>query len=524
MSNEPRHDHINSDGKRQTALRDERLQQLIESCQQEVLRQIIGPFGLTPAMFDDKDGGNVATVHNAERSIFPDDLHKDNFAMAHEQYDQTMRQKHLDDTDARGKPYEDINRTIDAGGEALSVATNRPMVKGKINGDHTVSLKEAHEDKALHLRFSEEERKKILNNKKNVVFIEESINKSKGHKSWDECLSNPEFVEKHELTPEDQRRIRKMDKATRSDIQREKNKRLTGELLSTSAKEGGKNALRQALGVVLHEFVNGSFIEIKTLLKDCHNEKNLIDRLIKSLKRVMNRVINKLKAALEAAIQGGVQGLISNLLTFLINNLITTSAKLVTIIRESMHSLWKAIKMMVKPPEGMSPMEVTREATKIIAVVVTTGLGLAMEESVKGFIMTVPVLAPITDVLAAGLTAIMTGITGALIVYGIDRLFDWLSSTGTELLAAQEENAEAQMLVVGRLQAWLSLQYDNSRLYEGCAIGYRQIQESYAGIGSHIRAASDAADASIKGGRSMIEDVESQIDRTKRFKNALKLL
>src|SRR5690554_4458650 len=55
--------------RRETALRDERLQNLMESCQQEVLRQIIGPFGLTPAMFDDKDGGNVTTLHNFNQGI-----------------------------------------------------------------------------------------------------------------------------------------------------------------------------------------------------------------------------------------------------------------------------------------------------------------------------------------------------------------------------------------------------------------------------------------------------------------------
>ena len=112
------------------------------------------------------------------------------------------------------------------------------------------------------------------------------------------------------------------------------------------------------------------------LLKERNNEQNLIDQLIVSLKRVMNRIIKKLKAALEAALQGGVQGFINNLLTFLINNLITTSKKIVTIIRESLQSLWKAIKLMVNPPEGMSALEITQQVTKIIAAVVTTGLGM----------------------------------------------------------------------------------------------------------------------------------------------------
>lgn len=537
---------------RDSALRDERLQQLMNSCQQEVLRQIIGPFGLTSAMFDDKEGGNVATVHNADKSVFPDELHKKNYEIANDSYSQQIRQKHWDDKSARGKTHKANNEALDAGQNVLSDATQKPMTKGEIHGDHTVSLKEAHGDKSLHLRFSEEERKQILNNAKNMAYIEASLNTSKGERSWDECLSDPDFVHRNNLSPDDIKRIKAKDKEARGYIQRVQNKRLAGELLSTGAKDAGRNAMRQALGVLLHEFVNGSFVEIKTLLKERYSEENLIDRLVASLKRVMDRVIKKLRAALEAAIQGGVQGLVSNLLTFLINNLITTSKKIVTIIRESMQSLWKAIKLMVNPPEGMSALEITREVTKIIAAVVTTGLGMLLEESVKGFIMTMPVLAPISDVLATALTAIMTGIAGALIVYGIDRLFDWLGSTGSERLAAYEANHEAQVEIVGRMQTLLQLQFDSSRQYAVCAAEYQQIQASFSNISFQLETASLEAEVSVENRNAainsfkaassqmgsashsaaefiktqdgMIETVEMQLERRKRLADALKSL
>jgi len=296
------------------------------------------------------------------------------------------------------------------------------------------------------------------------------------------------------------------------------------ELAKEGSKEAGKNALRQALGIVLHEFVNGSFSEIKVLLKDRRKDQNLIDRLVESLKRVMSRVINKLKAALEAAIQGGVQGFVSNLLTFLINNLITTSKKIVAIIRESMQRLWQAIKLMVNPPQGTSTLEITRQVTKIIAAVVTTGLGMLMEESVKGFIMSIPFLVPIADVLATALTAIMTGIAGALIVYGIDRTFDWLSSTGTELLAAQETYAESQTIVVGRLETWLKLQFENSRLYEVCAAEYQQLQRSFTVISFQMETAELEAGESVRTRGSMISTFEIQLERKKRLEDALRSL
>ncbi len=507
---------------RDSALRDSRLQQLIDSCEQEVLRQIIGPFGLNTAMFDDKEGGNVATVHNAEQSIFPDEAHKENYALANEAYSKELRQKHLDDKGARGKKHEQNNRDLDAGKEVLSAATNRRMEKGKINGDHTVSLKEAHGDKALNLRFSEDERKKILNNPRNMAFIEESINKSKGERSWDQCLADPEFVAKHELSQDDIERIKNNDRSARQYLSTQKNKRLAGELLGTGAKEAGRNALRQAMGVLLQEFVNGSFLEIKKLLRE-RNQDNLIDRLIQSLQRVTSRVIDKLSVALNAAFQGGAQGFASNLLTFLINNLVTTSKKLVAIIRESMQKLWEAIKLLANPPADTPAIEIARQVTKLIAAVVTTGLGMMMEESVKGFILSVPVLAPIAEALATGLTAVMTGVAGALVVYGIDRLFDWFSSTGTELLTLQEATVESQSTIALHLESLLGTQFETSVLYERCAADYHRIQQVASSISNNLEDASADAHASIQARDAVIDVFDDQLDRQRRLLLALNL-
>jgi hypothetical protein len=51
-----------------TDQREQRLQKLFDDCQKQVLSQIIGPFGLSTAMFEDKNGGNVTTLHNFERT------------------------------------------------------------------------------------------------------------------------------------------------------------------------------------------------------------------------------------------------------------------------------------------------------------------------------------------------------------------------------------------------------------------------------------------------------------------------
>jgi len=504
--------------KRDSNLRDERLQQLMESCQQEVLRQIIGPFGLTPAMFDDKDGGNVTTQHNAEKDIF---------AKESEEYDRTD----YDYDPAKGKKMREAVKNGSMNSQEFvdtytgkTEQTKRTNIKGKLvmnaELDHLIPVKNIH-GKGGWMK-GKEGRTELSSTNDNLHYTTHKTNRSKSAKAPEEFLSEEKGYDKNRIDPLVNSAKEAIEKGQPSTSERLKYH--GEELAKEGSKDAGKNALRQALGVVLHEFTNGSFVEIKVLLKKRNNEQNLIDQLIESLKRVMNRVINKLKAALEAALQCGVQGFISNLLTFLINSLITTSKKIVTIIRESMQSLWEAIKMMVNPPEGMSTLEITRQVTKIIAAVVTTGLGMLMEESVKGFIMSIPILIPIADVLSIALTAILTGIAGALIVYGIDQIFDWLSSTGTELLAAQEVNAEAQTLVVGRLQTWLNLQFENSRLYEVCAVEYQQIQKSFSVASFQMEVASLEAAASIHARNSMIETVETQLERKKQLAEVLKSL
>lgn len=166
-------------------------------------------------------------------------------------------------------------------------------------------------------------------------------------------------------------------------------------------------------------------------------------------------------------------------------------------------------------------MEIARQVTKIIAAVVTTGLGMMMEESVKGFIMSVPVLVPIGEILAAGLTAIITGVAGALVVYGIDRLFDWFSSTGTELLTLQEANAEVQSTIALRLEMLIGSQFETSKLYAQCAEEYERIQVTAASISFKLECASIEADGSIHARNAVIDAFDAQRDRRARLANAL---
>lgn len=425
----------------------QRLQELFDSCQQQVLAQIMGPFGLSTAMFKDKDGGNVATVHNADQSIFPDEMHEKNYAIANDRYSQEIRQKHWDNASSRGKRHKANNQALDAGQVVLSDATMRPMVKGDIHGDHVVSLKEIHGNKSLHLRFSEEEKKAIANNEKNMAYIEGKLNMSKGEKSWDECLSDPEFVKANNLSQDEIENIRKIDKEARDYIQDTENKRLASELLSTGAKEAAMMGVRQALGMLLTELVNQLFNEIKDLYRQgVASGKTLLQELKLRAKKIIDALIKKLPDALNQVFEGGLSGFASNLITFLINTFITTAKNIVKIIREGLISLFKAIKMILFPKKDTDKQENLKAALKLITSAVFTSIGIFFEESFKAFFVAIPVVGVFADILAPVFMGILVGISSALIAYAIDRLFDKYGSPSFDekMLDQLMENSSLQ--------------------------------------------------------------------------------
>lgn len=501
-----------------TQLREQRLQELLNSCQQQVLQQVIGPFGLTPAMFEDKTGGNVTTQHNAGKGIFAKDIEE--YARdADYDYTQAKKEKMREAlqngimnsqvfVDEYTGKIEPTQRTTKSGKQVLNA-----------EADHTIPLAEIHRKGGW--MQDKETRKKIASEKENIHFTSMKNNREKGDQPADSALSQENGYDPEIVKPI-------IDKARESIEQHmpTTSERVIyhgKELAVTGAKEAGKNALRQALGILLYEFINGSFVELKKLMTQ-PNDESLIDRLIAAFKRVANRVIAKLKDALNSALQGGIQGFVSNLLTFIINSVITTAAKVVTIIREGMKGLWDAIKLLVNPPKDQPFSEVCRQVAKIFAGIVTMGLGMLLEESIKGFIMTIPILVPMAEVISLAVTGILTGITTALVIFGIDRFFDWLSSTGTEMLQAQEANLSEMKKNMHLMADWVEAQFQ-------CSMQYQQIATEYGAIQNNLHLSLDHTTASVDVSKRMLDNraktiatLESGLEKYKNQQDELELL
>lgn len=443
-----------------TDLKQQRLQKLFDDCQQQVISQIIGPFGLSMAMFEDKNGGNVTTLHNFKRD--PDDEIGNNSYVATDS-DQKFYKKSRADyarsdyevnttekaQGAGGKTWkekreEKINQGIDeyTGGTVTSDGKVK-LQDGSTMGvdlDHVVSVKEVHADPKMHLALGRDTGgedadvsriRELVNSDENLALTNMSANRSKGDKDLKEWA---EETRKDGSTNTghfnlDKERVEEKYQQARKHIEDTANKALlkkqATELLQTGGKQAALMGMRQALGLLLTELVNGLFNEFKVLIKQgVEPGKTLFEEIRLRLARVIQSVVKKIPDAVGQMFQGGVSGFMSNLLTFLINNFLSTAKRFVTVIREGLLGLFRAFKMIFFPPKHMTGDQALQEGLKILTTVVVTSVGLLLNETVATFMATVPFLKPFADLITPVLIGIMTGLLSAFLAYQIDCLFD----------------------------------------------------------------------------------------------------
>lgn len=489
----------------------QRANELFDSCKDEVLKQIIGPFGLTKAMFNDKDGGNVTTAHNFEKGICATEDDKAKYA----QLNDYERSKYDKDLPNKRKEMFKSNEPI------VSAYTGKELSRdGQTHLDHVVAAENIERDPAANLFMNQEERVAMANNEKNLVPCEASINQSMGKKDKKEWAKTKRKADPGKTNAESfdvsmeslNKTVKTAEKHVEYEILKAQVKKQAPEVLLTGADEAARNALRQAMGMVLHELVTNSYSEIKRISGDPELKENFVDNVIVAIKNIADNTANKSEHIFKNALSGGVQGFISNLLTFIINNIITTSAKVVTIIREGLKGLWEAVKLIINPPTDMSGIEVARQATKIIGAVITASLGILFEKSIEAFIMSIPVLVPLAPILSPAITALLTGITTAFVTFGIDKLFDWLNDSGTDMINAQIEHMEANSQLFERMAQMIDIQFNNSEQYRLCTAQNNLIMHDLNKSGSHMKNAIENMQSSIESRVLTIKNAEEWIN------------
>jgi hypothetical protein len=417
-------------------IREERIQALFADCQQQVISQIIGPFGLSTAMFKDIDsnGGSVTTVHNFENEDSTYIAPKDQLTYGKSREDYKENKKIL------GGVPKDIALKVEANGvdgytgKNLEINPTQSDRKFVSDIDHVNSKKEIWSNKKSHLAFETgkdlEQMKKVIHSEENFVATDPSLNRSKGDRSLkdftqasDNGTTNAERFEiDSEKCAAAQQRA---DDHLNSNINKALFQKQGMEILQTGSKQAVMMGIRQSLGLLLTELVNGLFNEFKVLIKQgVEAGKTLFEEIRQRLARVIESVAKKIPEAVGQMVQGGISGFMSNLLTFLINNFLSTAKRFVTVIREGLISLFRAFKIILFPPKHMTGDQAMQEGLKILTGVVITSVGVILTETVATFMATMPFLKPFADLITPVLIGILTGLLSAFLAYQIDCLFD----------------------------------------------------------------------------------------------------
>lgn len=440
--------------------RDERLQTLFADCQRQVIDQIIGPFGLSTAMFADKNGGNVTTLHHFAReddTYIATDADRHLHAHAREDYSGDVRKRYEIDTGIKaaagdGRTWEQKRAAKialgkdDYTGKAVAADGTIAMAGGMVGAelDHVVSIGAVHRDAKMHLGLGKvvigadgkagvdaSGMRAAVNHDDNLALTNQPLNGSKNDddlRAWAARERKNGGTNAEKFDVDDALVQEKYEKAKRH-IDTTANRALfekqATELLQTGGKQALQMGLRQALGMLLTELVNGLFTEFNLLIKHgVEQGGTLFDEIRARLAKVIAAVVKKVPDALGQLFQGGVSGFMSNLLTFVLNSFFSTAKRFVTVIREGLMGLFRAFKMIFFPPAHMEAGEALQEGLKILTAVLVSAIGMLLTETVSVFMASLPFLKPVADVVTPVLIGILTGLLSAFLAYQIDTLFD----------------------------------------------------------------------------------------------------
>lgn len=448
-------------------LKQQRVDILLQDCQNAVIDSTLSAFGLTRGMFTDRDGGNVTTLHNFEKddNRFVHDRDHGSYQQANTKYDRkdyTLSKNDWDEKKEQGKAI------------GYDKYTGQNFEEGQlVDLDHIVALKQIHDEKVNHLAFQtgikqgKDDLKKVANSDNNLVSTSASINRSKGAKT-NEAFVNDLSDEKLKELKVDSTEMVRLQKDSETKIKLQTDKKLfqkqSNELVSTGTKQAKTMAIKQIIGLLIVELANICFTEIKLMLKE-GIEFNLqsLNALKQRLMKHTLQLAKKIPQILSQGLQGGITGFISNLITFLINQFFSTAKRVVTVMREGLWGLYRAVKIIFFPPNDMSQEEIWRTAIKLVTSSIIVAVSASFTEALNIFLKGFPPLIPVSEVLSVALMGIIGGLTTAFAVYLIDRIFDKFAERNNEtkmdLLMQEMANSGQSMVEATQLLTLANQQY-----------------------------------------------------------------
>ncbi len=410
----------------------EQQKDFVDSFQRMLIDQLIGPFGLSRSMFQDRDGGAVTSVQNFEKGVVASDADAEryeNWRKANESkferddYDQRLDERFPDMKSEDGKYYDGYR----APGSELPVG---PRIAAR---DHVVPASEVERSSRGHLAQTREQRVETATQDENVVLTGFNMNSSKNDKDLMEWAAQPNAqdpsVSNAAYYALDEGVLKQKYQEARNAVDKVQKKAVLvkqgGEVLMEGGKAAGRLALRQILGLLLKDVAQGLIDDVRYLIRvGLDGAKSLADLVRARLEASFRTLREKWAEYLKEGASAGLSGFVSTLLTLIINSFVTTAKNIVSLIREAVLAIVRAVKVIVSPPQGMSKGDIAIEVFRLLSAAVVTCLGLALEEAIKKGLESVVLLAPFAAELAPVITGILTGALTLFTILAFNRIKD----------------------------------------------------------------------------------------------------
>lgn len=443
-----------------------------------VTHSLFTTFGLDPVLFQDKQGGNVDTVHNVRQGIWATETEK-NIYDNQESYKQTKldkdgnpvlnkngKEKKEDryHADSRFRQKSNKDKEKQLSGELFDEYRNvQAKVSENTQLDHVISSHEIHHDAGRVLAGINGIELSLLDD--NLISTHAYINNKKSNMSMTEFVEKlPSMIETKQKsiqknreklatmpseTPEQRHKIRQIQ----SKIQKEEehlqtlqscdteamlnvDKKIRQEYDSkiantyyTSSKflmnagtdavlTGLKMGYRQTFGLVLAETWFELKFALPKILYKCRHDFSM-DNFIEQVKETLDNIFENTKKRLQKAIanfkDSFLGGVLSSISTTIINIFFTTSKLIGRLIRESWQNLVQISKLMFFNLDRLSHGELMREITRLILASISTIIGVIVNQH-----LTTLFTFPFGVELANFLSALLTGILMVGCAYFID--------------------------------------------------------------------------------------------------------
>lgn len=346
-------------------------------------------------------------IHNANKKIYA------------KESDEYNRNEYTNKKNSEGKQFAGESKNsvgsnftksqMDASGNVIDAYTGKSQKADTTSPDHIAALSQYHKDGG----FMQTTRQKadFATDERNLALTGRNINQSMrdfDKQEWQEkeTIKNLKNKDRYDINEKLlNKNIEKGDKVRKEHLptNTEKLKYYSKNAAITGAKEAGKMGLQQAVGLIVTEFFTALFDEIIDIYKNGFDngfdDEEFLIILKERIKKIGKRVSARWQDALIAFKDGSISGFISNLVTVVINKFVTTGKRIARIVREGIFSLFKAVKILLFPPENMSFEDRMHEAKKLIATGVIISLGVIAEEIIDGLIKGSVILEPLSDIL-----------------------------------------------------------------------------------------------------------------------------